>query len=82
MPQPITYDFLHMTDKAVIDVNKALGIAPGTPGGTVDSEATQQELVNHEALVDLTRAVEGLHNWAVELTHRLEAAGVVEIVHE
>jgi hypothetical protein len=76
MTVTIDYSFLHIS---VVETNKILGIAPGTPDGLTAADATGQELVNHQALVELTRAVEGLENWAFELTHKLRDAGIIEL---
>jgi hypothetical protein len=80
MAEPSSYYFLHYADRALLKANEYLGRGPQSPGGGVDPDASDQDVSNHAALVELTEALEYFSNWATELSVRLEAAGVVELV--
>lgn len=80
--QPLSYHFLLSAQRNLIRVNEHLGRGPGRPGGGVDPDASDQDVSNHAALVELTEALENFENWAVELSVRLQDAGLVELVRE
>ncbi|WP_308491868.1 hypothetical protein [Microbacterium terrisoli] len=80
MAEPSSYYFLRYADRALIRANEYLGRGPHSPRGSVDPEASDQEVSNHAALVELTEALEYFSNWATELSVRLEDAGVIELV--
>lgn len=82
MTQQLSYYFLTSAGEALREVNERLGREPGRPNGAVDADASPQDMENHAALIELIRVLENLENWAVELSVRLEDAGVVELIRE
>lgn len=80
MPEPLSYHFLLSAQSNLIRANDHLGRGPGASKGKVDPLASEQDVANHAALVDVVEALELYENWAVELSNRLEEAGLVDLL--
>lgn len=82
MAEQLSHYFLTYVHENLKKANEYLGRGPGVPGGGVDPDATDQEISNHAAIVELTESLEYFRAWAVELSDRLERAALVELVRE
>lgn len=82
MANYLSYHFLLSAQQNLMKANEFLARGPAQPGGGVDPDASDQEIANHAAIVELTEALEYFENWAVELSVRLSDAGVVELLRE
>lgn len=82
MAEQLSYHFLLSAQRNLLRANEHLGRGPGRPGGGVDPNATEQELANHAALVEVVEALEHFENWATELSVRLEGADLVQLLRE
>lgn len=82
MTHQLSYYFLRAAQNHLSEANSFLGRGPHQPGGGVDPDASDQDIANHAAIVELTTALEYFENWAVELSVALEDAGVVTLLPE
>lgn len=80
MAQPLNNYFLRDASKALQRANDELGRRIGQPNGAVAVDASDQELSNHAALIEVVTALESFQNWADDLSANLMAAGIVELV--
>lgn len=82
MTESLSYYFLRSAQENLRQANDHLGRRPGSPRGRVDLAANDQEVANHAAIVEVVEALENFENWAVELSVRLEEAGIVALIRE